>query len=93
MHFESTLVGWSKSMANEIGGDGVTFNMLLPGRIETARLKELDAANAERSGKSLEDVTAAANRRSLWAAMARSKSSRQRLHSWLAPRRATSTDR
>jgi 3-oxoacyl-[acyl-carrier protein] reductase len=52
----STLVGWSKSMANETAGDGVTFNMLLPGRIETARLKELDAANAKRSGKSLEEV-------------------------------------
>jgi 3-oxoacyl-[acyl-carrier protein] reductase len=48
----STLVGWSKSMANETAGDGVTFNMLLPGRIDTARLKELDAANAKRSGKS-----------------------------------------
>jgi 3-oxoacyl-[acyl-carrier protein] reductase len=49
----STLVGWSKSMANETAGDGVTFNMLLPGRIDTERLKELDAANAKRSGKSL----------------------------------------
>jgi 3-oxoacyl-[acyl-carrier protein] reductase len=47
----STLVGWSKSMANETAGDGVTFNMLLPGRIDTERLKELDAANAKRSGK------------------------------------------
>jgi len=56
----ATLVGWSKSMANEIGGDGVTFNMLLPGRIETDRLKELDAANAKRSGKSLDEVANAA---------------------------------
>lgn len=56
----ATLVGWSKSMANETAGDGVTFNMLLPGRIETDRLKELDAANAKRSGKSLEDVANAA---------------------------------
>jgi 3-oxoacyl-[acyl-carrier protein] reductase len=54
------LVGWSKSMANETAGDGVTFNMLLPGRIETDRLKELDAANAKRSGKSLDDVANAA---------------------------------
>lgn len=52
----SALVGWSKSMANELGGDGLTFNMLLPGRIETDRLKELDAANAKRSGRSVEDV-------------------------------------
>jgi 3-oxoacyl-[acyl-carrier protein] reductase len=34
--------------------------MLLPGRIETARLKELDAANAKRSGKSLDQVATAA---------------------------------
>lgn len=56
----ATLVGWSKSMANETAGDGMTFNMLLPGRIETDRLKELDAANAKRSGKSLEEVGNAA---------------------------------
>lgn len=56
----ATLVGWSKSMANETAGDGVTFNMLLPGRIETDRLKELDAANAKRSGKSLDEVANAA---------------------------------
>jgi 3-oxoacyl-[acyl-carrier protein] reductase len=56
----ATLVGWSKSMANEIAGDGVTFNMLLPGRIDTDRLKELDAANAKRSGKDVTDVAKAA---------------------------------
>ncbi|MDZ7600462.1 MAG: SDR family oxidoreductase [Hoeflea sp.] len=56
----ATLVGWSKSMANETAGDGVTFNMLLPGRIDTDRLKELDAANAKRSGKSLDEVADAA---------------------------------
>jgi 3-oxoacyl-[acyl-carrier protein] reductase len=90
----STLVGWSKSMANETAGDGVTFNMLLPGRIETARLKELDAANAKRSGKSLEEVAKLRpRRRSRPAAMARSRSSGQRLHSLSAPGPATSTDR
>ncbi|MEM5471406.1 SDR family oxidoreductase [Hoeflea sp. AS60] len=56
----ATLVGWSKSMANETAGDGVTFNMLLPGRIDTDRLKELDAANAKRSGKDLAEVAKAA---------------------------------
>lgn len=56
----ASLVGWSKSMANELGGEGLTFNMLLPGRIETDRLKQLDAANAEKSGKDLDAVAAAA---------------------------------
>jgi len=52
----ATLVGWSKSMANEIAGEGVTFNMLLPGRIDTDRTKQIDAANAKSSGKSVEEV-------------------------------------
>ena len=56
----SALVGWSKSLSNEVGGDGITVNMLLPGRILTDRLAQLDKANAEKLGKSQEEVTAAA---------------------------------
>lgn len=56
----SSLVGWSKSLSNEVAGKGVTVNMLLPGRIATDRLKQLDQANAEKLGKSLEEVSAAA---------------------------------
>jgi 3-oxoacyl-[acyl-carrier protein] reductase len=56
----AALVGWSKSMANENAGDGVTFNMILPGRIDTERVEELDAANAKRTGKSVEEVRKAA---------------------------------
>jgi len=56
----SSLVGWSKSLSNEVASHGITVNMLLPGRIATARLQELDRANAEKLGKSLEEVAAAA---------------------------------
>lgn len=56
----SALVGWSKTMANELAADGVTFNLLLPGRIQTERVEELDEANAKRTGKSVEDVRKAA---------------------------------
>ena len=56
----SSLVGWSKSLSNEIAADGITVNMLLPGRIATARLAQLDKANAEKLGKSPEEVSAAA---------------------------------
>ncbi|MFV2091726.1 MAG: SDR family NAD(P)-dependent oxidoreductase, partial [Hyphomicrobiales bacterium] len=45
------LIGWSKSLANEVAGDGITANVMLPGRIDTARLGQLDAANSQRSGK------------------------------------------
>jgi 3-oxoacyl-[acyl-carrier protein] reductase len=55
----SALVGWSKSLSNEVASAGITVNMLLPGRIRTDRLKQLDAAAAERSGKSVEEVSAA----------------------------------
>jgi 3-oxoacyl-[acyl-carrier protein] reductase len=55
----SSLVGWSKSLSNEVAGDGITVNMLLPGRIATARLAQLDQANAEKLGKTVEEVAAA----------------------------------
>ncbi|TYB87632.1 SDR family oxidoreductase [Oceaniovalibus sp. ACAM 378] len=52
----SALVGWSKSLSNDVAGDGVTVNMLLPGRIHTERLDELDAGAAKRTGKTLEET-------------------------------------
>ncbi len=50
------IAGWSKSLANEVAGDGVTVNMVLPGRISTDRLRELDEGKAKRTGMSLEEV-------------------------------------
>jgi len=55
----SSLVGWSKSLSNEVAASGITVNMLLPGRIRTDRLKQLDAAMAEKLGKPVEEVSAA----------------------------------
>ena len=57
----STLVGWSKVLASEVGADGVTVNMLLPGLIATDRTDFLDRTAAERSGKSIEQVQAMRN--------------------------------
>lgn len=54
----SSLVGWSKSLSNETAAQGITVNMLLPGRILTARLAQLDQAMAERVGKPVEEVSA-----------------------------------
>ncbi|MBD8685524.1 MULTISPECIES: SDR family oxidoreductase [unclassified Rhizobium] len=50
------LVGWNKTLATEVAGSGVTANLLLPGRIHTDRIDELDGANATRLGKSVEEV-------------------------------------
>jgi 3-oxoacyl-[acyl-carrier protein] reductase len=55
----STLVGWSKSLSTEVAGDGITANMVIPGRIHTERVDELDAAASKRTGKSVDDVARA----------------------------------
>jgi 3-oxoacyl-[acyl-carrier protein] reductase len=53
-----SLVGWSKTLAREVGRDGVTANIVLPGRIATDRIGFLDLARAKREGVSLEQVAA-----------------------------------
>ena len=52
----SALVGWSKSLSNEIAADGITVNILAPGRIHTERTDQLDSAAAKRQGKTVEEV-------------------------------------
>jgi 3-oxoacyl-[acyl-carrier protein] reductase len=53
-----SLVGWSKTLAREVGKDGITANIVLPGRIATGRIRFLDEAKAKREGRSVEDVSA-----------------------------------
>jgi 3-oxoacyl-[acyl-carrier protein] reductase len=50
------LVAWSKSLSNEVAADGVTVNVILPGRIRTARVEELDRLASQRQGKPVEDI-------------------------------------
>ena len=57
----SALVGWNKSLSNEVAGDGITVNILAPGRVATARTRALDEAAAKRQGKSVEEVRKASN--------------------------------
>lgn len=51
-----SLVGWSKTLAREVGADGVTCNIVLPGRIATQRITFLDEQKAKREGRSVEAV-------------------------------------
>src|ERR1700728_3735923 len=53
-----SLVGWSKTLAREVAKDGITANIVAPGRIATDRIKFLDEAKAKREGRSVEDVAA-----------------------------------
>ena len=57
-----SLVGWSKTLAREVGADGITANVILPGRIATDRIKFLDEAKAKREGRTVEDVSAESTR-------------------------------
>jgi 3-oxoacyl-[acyl-carrier protein] reductase len=53
-----SLVGWSKTLAREVGKYGITANVVVPGRIATSRVAILDNAKAKREGRSVEEVTA-----------------------------------
>lgn len=56
----SAVLGWSKTLASEVAAHGITVNMILPGRIQTDRVNQLDEANANRSGKDIDAVRAEA---------------------------------
>ena len=48
--------GLAKTLSRELASQGILVNVIAPGRIDTERIAELDAANAQKSGKSVEDV-------------------------------------
>ena len=48
--------GIAKTLSRELAPRGILVNVIAPGRIDTERIAELDSANAQRSGKSIEDV-------------------------------------
>ncbi|MBB4393476.1 SDR family oxidoreductase [Bradyrhizobium sp. ERR14] len=52
-----SLVGWSKTLAREVGDDGITANIVLPGRIATSRIRFLDETKAKKEGRSVDKVT------------------------------------
>jgi 3-oxoacyl-[acyl-carrier protein] reductase len=52
----ASVIGWSKTLAGEVAKDGITVNVVVPGRIDTDRVRMLDAARAAREGRSADDV-------------------------------------
>jgi 3-oxoacyl-[acyl-carrier protein] reductase len=54
----AAVVGLSKTLANELGPDGIRVNVVCPGFTATGRMKELISARAEREGKDYDDVAA-----------------------------------
>jgi 3-oxoacyl-[acyl-carrier protein] reductase len=52
----SALVGWAKTLAGEVAGEGITVNCIAPGRIATDRVAELDQGRATREGMEIGQV-------------------------------------
>jgi 3-oxoacyl-[acyl-carrier protein] reductase len=53
------LLGFAKSLSDEVAADGVTVNVVCPGYMRTERLIELMEARARRVERSVDEVTAA----------------------------------
>jgi 3-oxoacyl-[acyl-carrier protein] reductase len=52
----SATTAWAKTLSDQVAADGITVNMLAPGRIATERLRQIDADTAERSGRTPEEI-------------------------------------
>jgi 3-oxoacyl-[acyl-carrier protein] reductase len=52
----SALLGWSKTVAHEVGPDGVTSNVVVPGRIGSQAAIDRDVLRAEQQGRSVEEI-------------------------------------
>ncbi len=54
--FRSGVTSLVKSLSNELAGENIRVNNLMPGRMDTDRLKSLDKSNAEKSGLTISEV-------------------------------------
>ncbi|MFZ0216894.1 MAG: SDR family oxidoreductase [Candidatus Dormiibacterota bacterium] len=54
--FRSAVTAAAKTLSTELAATGITINCLAPGRFATDRVVQLDEANAERSGKTRQEI-------------------------------------
>lgn len=53
----AAVTGFARTLANEVARYGVTVNNILPGYTRTERVEQLNAANAEREGVPVEEIS------------------------------------
>jgi 3-oxoacyl-[acyl-carrier protein] reductase len=56
--FRTGVTSLAKTLADELAPENIRVNTVVPGRIATRRLDELDRANAERAGVDISTVQA-----------------------------------
>ena len=54
--FRLGVAGLTKTLAGELGRDGILINVQAPGRIQTERIEQLDAIRASKAGSTPEQV-------------------------------------
>jgi 3-oxoacyl-[acyl-carrier protein] reductase len=52
----SATTAWAKTLADQVGPEGITVNTLAPGRIDTERVRQIDAVIAQQMHRSREEV-------------------------------------
>ncbi len=60
--FRMGVLGMTKTLAGEVGKDGILANVLGPGRIQTDRITQLDTMRATKAGKSTDEIRAETSR-------------------------------
>jgi 3-oxoacyl-[acyl-carrier protein] reductase len=58
----AALLAWSKTLSAEVAAEGITVNIIMPGRVATDRLRQLDEARAKRESTSYDEVVKASLR-------------------------------
>lgn len=51
------VASWAKTLAGELGRDGITVNNILPGATKTGRLDQVIANRAKATGRSIDEVS------------------------------------